>query len=52
MNSILSMLQTAAEEHVGFVPKKRQPHHSADVLVVSLIGIQQGHQHCGEVDVS
>lgn len=36
MNSILSMLKTAAEEHVGFVPKKRQPHHSTDALVVSL----------------
>ena len=36
MNSILSMLKTAAEENVGFVPKKRQPHHSTDALVVSL----------------
>ena len=26
----------ATEENVGFVPKKRQPHHSTDALVVSL----------------
>ena len=42
MNSILSMLQTAAEEHVGFVPKKRQPHRTTVVVLMSLLYYRGG----------
>ena len=36
MKNIFTVLQTAAEEHVGFVPKKHQSQQSTDPRVVSL----------------